>query len=590
MFQTICLKGYTIISIIVMTIMTASAQTNDKMILKSLSAAYEVQEVGMYKFFLAENIFEAYVDSIGYVLLINDHGGGQGVLKQMEKLPVGDRGILSEDIVKQLGPIVEILIVTQSGDSAVSMSVSTPEIIKRLKNYKSLHTGKADNVLHQSWKGNGAMAVQAGAYCTTKFGNTLDSNIIDVCGNTKGMKWSPVDNAQQLIFSQGNIPNGQKIQLWVRGLKLAGGKAKEDIEYLNNIQSVHHDKVLKSLKDAAKVTAPGIYQFNIKGNKFSTVVDEQGYVLLAKDNNAYKGPLQRVSALDDTIRGILAPDFIKKIKGIHKVRITNKDLSFDVNSYSENVIIRLTKYHDLSDYYLEEKRTMMKYIWDGSNKEGVNEMPFCGNDRPIYSLDSAIYDACFTKNAMVWSPLKDKKTIKFKAKKNESELNLWVASKNSYNKISKTDKKVKHKNEHRNQVLSLKLGIGFSDGLPVELGLSKVVPYPVNFWGGEEPFGSTSLGLTYMRKTLDNQSFYHGFNFDAHANGVLINARLRWTSAFDNQSKSAHYVTPALGVGLMELFQVNFNYRIPIKENNLKLNKFYVSLSAEIPLFGGRFD
>lgn len=569
---------------------TTHAQTNDKMILKSLSAAYEVPVAGMYQFQIGDVVFETYVDDRGNILVVNDFGDDQGVLKQLSKLSLTDRGILSKDVVMHLGQLKEVIIVVKGDDVDSFMATSNTKVIKKLKSYETLHSGKVDNAIHQSWTGSGAKYLNPGAYCNSKSGRTLDSNIVDVCGNTNGMKWSPLDSNRQLVYKEGGKNAEQSIQLWVNGKELSAEKAKEDIEYLNTVVSVHHDKILKSLKAASKVSEPGIYQFKIKGESFSTVVDEKGYVLVAKDNNAYSGPLSRVRTLDDTIRGVLVPSALKSLRGIHQVRISNRDLSFDVNSYYENIIDRVEDYQDLSDYTSEQKSTMMKQIWSGNNKKGVNEMPFCGSSRPIYSLDSAIYDACFTKNALVWSPMRDKKTIRFKSKKNESELNLWVSSKNSHNKINKIDKKVKYDNEHRNQVLSLKIGLGFSDGLPVELGLAKVVPLPVDAWGGEVPWASSSLGVTYMRNTLSKHSFYQGFNADADISGLIFNARMRWTSAFDDLSNSAHYITPAIGLGLIELFQLNFNYRIPIKENNFSLNKFYVSISAAIPLFGGRFD
>ena len=580
------LKCFTLVTVALLIKVTTHAQTNDKMILKSLSAAYEVPSAGMYKFVIADAVFEAYVDGDGNILVINDEGGSQGMLPQMNKLSLQDRGVLSPSILKHLGKIEEVVILTEGA----FMATSDPSIIKKLKSFQALHSGKDDNAIHQSWTGGGANYVNGGAYCISKNGRSLDSNVIDVCGNANGMKWSPAANTLQLAYSKGDIPKGIKIQLWVKGVRIQSEKAKEDIEYLNTIQSVHHDKVLKSLKAASKVTQPGIYSFRIKGKEFSTVVDEHGYVLLAKDNNAYKGPLKRLTVLDDTIRGILAPDFIKKLKGIHQVRITNRDQSFDVNTYYENVIERVVDYHDLSNYADRDRGYIRDHIWGGEQKEGVTLMINCTKTKGNYPLDSVVYDACFTKHALVWSPKENTKTIKYQARKNESELNLWVAAKTKHNKMSADAKRVMREYENNNQVLSLKLGMGFRDGLPIDIGLSKVVPFEVGGGYAKGPYASTSLGLSYMRRMLDNHSFYQGFNLDADVSSLIFNARLRWTSAFGVPGESAHYITPALGIGLMELFQCNFNYRIPIAEHNLALKNFHVTLTFNVPLAGGRFD
>lgn len=101
------------------------------------------------------------------------------------------------------------------------------------------------------------------------------------------------------------------------------------------------DAPFTSLKQARRVTAEGIYYFNINGNAFSSVVSSSGEILVAQDYGNGAGDLPQLSQFSANARGILTPQVLSALTDAVQVRIKSSSGRINVVSTNASVLSRL---------------------------------------------------------------------------------------------------------------------------------------------------------------------------------------------------------------------------------------------------------
>lgn len=169
---------------------------------------------GSYYFNLGGTTIQTKVEN-GWVLVANDVGTPiQQSLQEVTNLDVTIRGIVSNTVLANLGDIDQVKI--RSSDGAIDVVSNNATIISRVKAGETIHQGQSDNAINDSWTGASAGNITANGACPTTHGNSLKSNIIDVCGFFQGTRWIPINADRAISYFSFNVADNISFGLWVR--------------------------------------------------------------------------------------------------------------------------------------------------------------------------------------------------------------------------------------------------------------------------------------------------------------------------------------------------------------------------------------
>jgi len=169
---------------------------------------------GLYSFNLAGNAFVTKVED-GWVLVLNDVGTlvSQN-LQEVTNLDVNVRGIISSAALSNLGFVNSIKI--KSSNAALDVESTNTTIINRVKADQTIHQGKNDNGINDSWVGASADRLKDDANCPSSFGTSLKGNIIHTCGSFTGTNWIPSAGLRKINEASGNVAATVSFGLWVK--------------------------------------------------------------------------------------------------------------------------------------------------------------------------------------------------------------------------------------------------------------------------------------------------------------------------------------------------------------------------------------
>ena len=148
-------------------------------------------------------------------------------------------------------------------------------IFNRIITNTSLMSGTADNSFNDGWTGLGAERYLQNDAQTARARLPLAQEIWHPINSPLGLHWYPQRGDQALDFGN-EIAATEKMTLWVRGPEPLPGT---------------ENNPFTSLFQAATVTSPGIYYFDLGGETFNTYVDDQGYVQIALEYGEDAPPL-----------------------------------------------------------------------------------------------------------------------------------------------------------------------------------------------------------------------------------------------------------------------------------------------------------
>lgn len=369
----------------------------------SLDQATAVTVAGTYFFDLGGNTFDTHVDANGYVQIAIDFGNGAGNLPQQTSLNTSTRGILTPARLAALSGIREVRISSSVGNFDVVTANAT--IISRVQNNITLHQGSADNTINDSWAGTNSAFVTADASCSSNNGSNLHENIAHICGNTAGFHWIPAGGLQRERFNNGEIGNTESLRLWVRGTRSCTAP-------------------ITSLHQAATVTTPGLYCFEIGGNTFNTFVDGNGYVQVAIDFGNGNGNLPQQIDLTTSSRGILNPTILAALTETEEVRISSSTGNFDVTTMNTGIINRVisnsTLHRGTADNAINNN-------WTGTNAVFITTDASCSSNSGS-NLHENIAHICGNTAGFHWIPSGGQQRERFNDGNigNTASLQLWV--------------------------------------------------------------------------------------------------------------------------------------------------------------------
>jgi hypothetical protein len=196
---------------------TINDNDTDPVTITSLAQALSAPAAGVYNFDLNGTTFQTYVNADGWALVAADVGALQAAnLTQRDILSDNIRGILAPDKLSSIAGIEQIRFTSTSGNIDVTSTNAT--LISRINSNTTLHQGKNDNPINESWTGTGAVHLTGDATCEDNVGQDLDANIFHLCGNASGTHWIPGIANRSEIGNQNNNPD-ESFYLWVKGAR-----------------------------------------------------------------------------------------------------------------------------------------------------------------------------------------------------------------------------------------------------------------------------------------------------------------------------------------------------------------------------------
>ena len=369
----------------------------------SLDQAAGVTVAGTYFFDLGGNTFDTHVDANGYVQVAIDFGNGAGDLPQQTSLTTAARGILTPARLAALSGIQEVRISSSTGNFDISTDNSA--IIGRIQSNTTLHQGTADNAINDNWAGTNAGFMTGDASCTSSSGTSLHENIGHLCGNTGGFHWIPAGGTQRERFSNGEIANTASFQLWVKG-------------------TTPCTSLITSLHQAATITSPGSYCFDIGGNTFRTFVDGSGYVQVAIDFGNGTGNLPQQTNLNSTERGIFNPTILAALTETIEVRLSSSTGNFDIVTSDPDIISRVlsntTLHQGTADNAINDG-------WTGTNAGFMTGDASCNSPNGT-GLHQNVGHLCGNAGGFHWIPTGGTQRERFNSGEiaNTASLRLWV--------------------------------------------------------------------------------------------------------------------------------------------------------------------
>ncbi len=156
-----------------------------------------------------------------------------------------------------------------------------------------------------------------------------------------------------------------------------------------------------SLDDALSVTTQGVYHFDLSGQTFSTVVDEDGYVMVLIEYGSWQLALPQKRDLVITNTGILPPNVLATLTAAKELRMSSSTHTLDAVTPNSTMIHRLVSNTVL---YNGKQDNAHNNDWVGTGAQyltadaGLNQQL-----RPLHHEVYHVYDAT-GQGGMHWYP------------------------------------------------------------------------------------------------------------------------------------------------------------------------------------------
>ncbi|QLE00027.1 DUF11 domain-containing protein [Galbibacter sp. BG1] len=180
-----------------------------------------------------------------------------------------------------------------------------------------------------------------------------------------------------------------------------------------------------NLTQASGVTSAGIYFFNIRGNEFSTFVDENGYVKVAIDYGYGIGVLPQGNAINNLERGILAPQILASLSDIQEVRINDSGGFLDAINTDVEIITRLRNNQTL---HIGQATNAINDNWTGQSAQVITVNASSNTNVNQRELQQTIIHTAGNVNGMIWKPVLNSQAVQNSNTeiKYNDYLSLWV--------------------------------------------------------------------------------------------------------------------------------------------------------------------
>ena len=370
----------------------------------TLYEARSVATAGVYSFNLGGTRFSTYVDASGYVQVVRDFGNGVGAIPASNDITQTARGVLPPAALASLTDADELRFTSSESPTTLDAVSFEQGYLDRIVANQAVMYDNTDNGLNDSWTGTGSNFLQVNAtVARTAPRPTLATEVYHTFGNGAGMTWFPGRDDQALSFNDGNIADNESLTLWVR--------APEPVQPLGSAANP-----FTSLNDAAAVTTPGRYFFDLGGPVFDTYVDAQGWVRLALDiRDAVAAELPTSNSLPANNNGILTPAALASLTEMTEVRISSSVPNYlDARTANSGVIGKVLANQPIkSDVRDNDINTQ----WTGTGSSEINKLAGEGQFNDIYTtLSQEIFHNYYGPNGgegLHWIPSRGDMSLKY---------------------------------------------------------------------------------------------------------------------------------------------------------------------------------
>ena len=379
-----------------------------------LDQAQQINTPGIYHFNLDGTPFSTYVLADGYVMVAIDFGDGIGALPQVAALTEGQRGILNPTVLSSLTATESIRMTISTG--ILDATTTDTSMIGRMRGNLTLMNSSTHNADNDDWKGTGQDNLRRDANELVRDETALNVEVYHTHGDGGGVHWFPQRGDQGLTYGV-EIATGESIRLYARAADYTEPPGTSFNPFTQ-------------LGQSRTVTAPGVYFFDLDGTLFSTYVDADGYVQVARDFGNGVGTLPGGTDLNETSRGILSAAALAGLTDADEVRLTASvpntldAVSFEP-TYLDRIVAGRTLMYDLNDNGLNDS-------WSGTGAGFLQEDATVERStRP--ALATEVYHTFGNGAGMTWSPQRDDQAVSFDDGNiaDTESLTLWVRAPHS---------------------------------------------------------------------------------------------------------------------------------------------------------------
>lgn len=179
-----------------------------------------------------------------------------------------------------------------------------------------------------------------------------------------------------------------------------------------------------SLAAALNVSAEGVYHFDLSGQTFSTLVDENGYVQVLLEYGSWNGALPQTANLDGSSSGALVPAALATLTEARELRMSSSSNSLDAvtpdSTMIQRVVTNTTLFNGKQDNAYND-------AWVGTGAQyltadaGQNQ-----SARPLHQEVYHVYAATGT-GGMHWYPWRGDQALLFNQQVPDDEIwTVWV--------------------------------------------------------------------------------------------------------------------------------------------------------------------
>ncbi len=187
----------------------------------SIGQAQNISTPGIYYFNLTGTSFSANVLANGWIQVAIDFGDGMGELPATNALSLASRGILNSTILAKFTTANRARLISSSGELDVQTTNAT--VLQRIVSNTCISHGTNDMSFNTSWTGTNTTATTlianngaANSACNITPTQTLAQTIHCATCAGNGFHWQPSQGLQRIKHQNGEIPNGQFLQLYIQ--------------------------------------------------------------------------------------------------------------------------------------------------------------------------------------------------------------------------------------------------------------------------------------------------------------------------------------------------------------------------------------
>ncbi|MCM5663079.1 DUF7507 domain-containing protein [Galbibacter mesophilus] len=177
-----------------------------------------------------------------------------------------------------------------------------------------------------------------------------------------------------------------------------------------------------NISQARSVTAEGIYYFEINGNAFSTFVDSNGFIQIARDFGNGVGSLPQGTSLNRIDRGILNPITLASLENIEEVRISDNVGFLDATTNNQVIIDRVNS----NTTFQVGNNNAANDDWVGDNAQWLTANGTSAQNPT--NLDARVFHTVGNVNGFHWIPSTNFQRYTFNSGEipDDRSLIIWV--------------------------------------------------------------------------------------------------------------------------------------------------------------------